>query len=332
MLAAIALPLGTSPVLTVLAVAGATTLWAVFTAVSPALTGLGHARWTLFVNGPTNLAKLALLPVFVITVGTANHPAVLSTLAPAAIATAIVTLWVLPRFLARRMAEDAATGAISDWSTEENSARFFRFIRRDGPATGLNVGLGFSLSFIVTALAGPAQGALFALCFQFGMVLDLVGAGFGSALAVHAAGDTAQGRRLATRLWAKLAAVVAGGAALLILASPILFGIMGQFYLDEGAVMVLAMLAIASVLRTGYDIWCALLRAEHRLNRLLVFHVADAAILVPLVIWLTIIAGAAGAALAVLIVAVLLLFVGAAGIFTRPRKSSHPTLSRRRKT
>jgi O-antigen/teichoic acid export membrane protein len=319
------LRLPVDPIVTVATITLGAVLWSLFAVQTPALTGLGRARLTLFVNGPTNVAKLALLPVLVVTMGSSSHPAVFATLAPAAVATAVVSGWVLPR-LVRTMGNAQADQPTDDQSRAALAAdvarqrtRYFRYVRRDGPATGMSVGIYLALAFLVTALSGPAQGAIFALCFQFSAVLDLVAVGFGTSLAMHAAGNLESGHALARRTWAKVATIVAGVGACVIVGSPLLFMLLGKFYAASGE-PVLIMLVIGCLLRTTYDVWGSMLRAEHRASTILLYNTLEAVIVIPLVIVLAKAYGAVGAAAAVLIVAVLLSIVGAFGTWGRPKK------------
>lgn len=326
LIVATTLPLAFDPVVTVVAVAAATVILALFSAQSPALVGLGSARSTLFVNGPVNLAKLALLPVMVVTVGSAAQPVVFATLFPAAVATVIVSTWLLPRLVNRGAVAasvepaHAAAGEAEDLRVADVRRRFFAYVKRDGPATGVSVGVGLSLAFIVTALAGPAEGAVFALCYQFSVVLDLVAVGFGTSLAVHAAADHDSGRALAFRTWKQVAMIVAVVGGALIVGSPLLFLVLGDFYAASGGHLVLGMLAVACLLRTPWLIWGALLRAEQKAATVLLFNTMEAAVLVPLVVLFTVNYGAQGAAGAVLIVGAILAVVGAIGTWGRRNK------------
>ena len=324
-LVGVLLPVRFEPAVTIPAVTVGTMLWALFALQSPALTGLGKARWTLFVNGPVNLAKLAVLPVLVITAGAAAHPAVLATLAPAAVATIVVSGWLLPRLAERRSTDERALPGTSRIAAPIAEVRktFLAYVLRDGPATGLSVAVGLSLAFLVTVFAGPAEGALFALCYQFSIVLDLVAVGFGTSLAVHASGTVGSGRAVAFRTWARIAAIVAVSATALICASPLLFALLGGFYGDSG-IPVLAMLVIACLLRTPYGVWCSLLRAEHRASVVLIANSIEAALILPLVIVLAGTEGAQGAAAAVLLVAVALGVAGTIGLWGPPLRKAHP--------
>jgi O-antigen/teichoic acid export membrane protein len=294
--------------LTVLAIAVATVAWAFFVVKDPVLTALGSARSTLLVNGPVNLVKLALVPVLTAAIGVAAHPVLASTLVPALGALALVYGVVLPR-LTRPAGDAARVRAPMDRS--ERSA-FFAFLWRDGTANGLYLGFTQVLPLLVTAISGPEHGAVFALCFQISLVLDLVVIGVGASLSTHSA--VAHDAHLAFRMWLRVLALVIAGALVLIVATPLLLAILGGYYERSAAREVIAVLAAASVLRTSYEIWSASLRARRRTGTVLACSVAYVSVLVPAALIGTSLAGPTGTAIALFAATACLSIVGVAGL------------------
>ena len=346
------------PVVTVLGVALVTVAWSLFVVKDPVLTALGHARYTLAVNGPVNVAKLGLLPLVVVVAGASALPVVVASVAPAVLACLLVYGLTLPRLLRRAPAAPAVPAARAETQDESRPEAdtasaagiscvsepgtdptpvadapggwmelgrraFYVFVLRDGTANGLYLGVILALPFLVTALAGAEQGAVFALCFQISLVLDLVVIGVGAALATHSAGSAAAAPAAAVRVWLQVLAVVTLGAVALITVSPLLLGALGRFYESSTGVTVIVLLAAGSVLRTSFEIWGATLRARQRTTIVLICTALFAAGLLPLVLVLTPRFGAVGAAAALLIVTVGLGVAGVVGLL-------RPLIGRRR--
>jgi O-antigen/teichoic acid export membrane protein len=103
----------------------------------------------------------------------------------------------------------------------------------------------------------------------------------------------------------------------LVAASPLILHLLGPYYEASDAVMVIALLAVASVFRTSFEIWTSTLRARRQTGTVLVCAVAYVAALVPLVLILTPMAGAVGAATALLAVTVALSVAGVIGLLSR---------------
>jgi O-antigen/teichoic acid export membrane protein len=320
------------PIVTVLTVMVTTVMWSLFVVKDPMLGGLGEMRMALWINAPANIVKLGLLPAIVVVFGTSGHPLLAAAIAPALIAVIVINAVVLPKALRRRAATlDAAdlapaervlTAPGSDSRPfAELRSRFLTFTARDGASATLNLGVGLSLSFIVTALAGPSQGAVFAICYQIGLVLDLVVIGVSGSLTINSAGGTSGGQ-IAFRMWRRVVLTVGLIAAVLIVGAPILLGIFGPYYVANDGVMVLSLLAIGSVIRTAFEVWTGLMRAQHRTTELLVWNAIGAAVLLPAVFLLTPILGAVGAAIGLLSATVVLAVVGMTGLIKSRRQSA----------
>ncbi|GAB2457012.1 O-antigen/teichoic acid export membrane protein [Conyzicola lurida] len=313
---------GLSPVVTVLAVMATTTMWSLFVVKDTTLSGLGEMRMALWINAPANILKLGLLPAIVAVVGTSEHPMLVSAIVPALIAVIVVNVVVLPRALNRRERTlDLEPDPAETPSLADLRAKFLAFTVRDGASSTLNLGIGLSLSFIVTALAGPAQGAVFAICYQIGLVLDLVVIGVSGSLTINSAGGNSGGQ-IAFRMWRRVLLCVAVIAAVLIAGSPVLLGVFGPYYVENDGAVVLGLLVVGSVIRTAFEVWTGLMRAQHRTTELLVWNAVGAAVLLPAVFILTPIFGAVGTAVGVLLSTVVLAVVGLTGLFKSRRQSA----------
>jgi O-antigen/teichoic acid export membrane protein len=307
-----------SPVVTVLAVAAASVIWAFFVVQDPALTALGRAHWLLAENIPVSLAKLMLLPVLAVVAGAAHYPVVLATVAPAALAVVVVSGVLLPRIVrAMRPSQDvearAAQAQAQAWM-DDNRATFGMFVLRDGVASALNLGLFMVLPFVVTATSGAVQGAVFALCLQVAAGLDLLTAGVGVSLTTHVTGDPSAGPVAAIRMWKRLVLLVAAASLVMVAGSPVLLWVFGRTYLHHDGVLIIAVFAVGSVLRTPFEVWIALLRAQRRTGLMLVSTASAGSVLLALVVVLGLLDGALGAAVAVTLGTCLFSVLGALGL------------------
>jgi len=305
MLPAAGLPAG----VTVALVTAMTMVWAVFNVQDQVLTGLNAARWTLFLNGPANLAKLLLTVVLTLPLLAVAHPVVLATILPAAAAAVFTVTWLVPRLLRQPVAvsADAVDGPTgTGWL-----AALRAFALRDTAAIGLLLGVGLLTPFLVTVLAGPTQGALYAIAYQISVALDLVNNGVATALAKNSSGARSTGIVLSGRLLGRVLVVVALAAAAITAATPLAFGLLGRGYDPARATLVVGLLSLGCLARTPYGIWSSLMRAHHRVTPVLAGNASTAVVLVVLAIGLVPAAGAAGAACAMLVSG---LWAGALGI------------------
>ena len=131
LVAAVTLPeVGVPAGVLVALVAVMTTVWAVFNVQDQVLTGLNAARWTLFLNGPANLAKLLLTVVLTVPLLAVAHPVVIATILPAAAAAVITVTWLVPRLLRKSVAavvdEKCAVGPDRE---ADITARAFKHIK-----------------------------------------------------------------------------------------------------------------------------------------------------------------------------------------------------------
>lgn len=291
-------------------------LWTLFNLQAQALAGAGDARATLFVGGAASLLKLALVPVLVTVVVGFEHPVVLATMLPAALAVAVSVLVLVPRAIRR----DDTTAAMPAASWRGGLAPQFRsFVAQNTLAVGIVLGVNLSLVFVVSVLSSPAEAAIFAIAFQFSTAIDLLGVGVATALARNVATDFTLATRLATGFAWKVSAAALALAVAVTAAVPIMFALLGEEYDPGYGAAVVGVLAAASVLRPPYDMWSALLRARRRILPVLTTNAAYTAVVAALVLVLIPSWGALGAAATIALGAAALAVVGAVGLHRLPR-------------
>ncbi|MET0296745.1 MAG: hypothetical protein ABW024_05040 [Microbacterium sp.] len=312
------LPTGMGAIEAVSTIAVCTVVWALFNTQTMALAGASHARGTLYINGSANLVKLGLLALFVLPVPWMPHPLVAATILPAAAGAVISLVALLPRALRR---DDARTGSTAQWN--RGLARTFRvFTAQNAVAVGIVLCAGLTLPFLVTVLSTPAEGAVFAIAFQFSVALDLVGVAVATALARSAVVDFTASSGLARGYVVRIMLLVGALGVVATLATPVMFLLLGRGYPPLYGMAVVGTLAVASIVRPGYDIWSALMRARHRVRPVLWSNAVYVVILFALVALLVPRTGALGAAVSVTSAALALAVIGAVGL--RRRHSALP--------
>ncbi|GGQ40405.1 lipopolysaccharide biosynthesis protein [Couchioplanes azureus] len=246
-------------VTTVLLVLAGTTLWSYFVVQDCALTAMGRARWLPIENGLVSVGKIGFLPV--LAVSSAFGPAVVTaTLLPALIAVLLMTPSVF------RLAAAGEDTAPAPELAAEATALAWRLMT----AGAMTIGAMTLLPFVVTAVAGPAEGAIFALCLTIVQGLDFVSAALGVSLVVHHAGlDDAPFPRVARAVLARTALLVTAGAVGLSLIAPVALPLLGETYAGLGGARIIAILSAAAVPRTLFIIWAALQRARRTVRPLL---------------------------------------------------------------
>lgn len=294
--------------LVVAIMAGACILWSLMTLQGQAITGYGRAPITVLVNGPVNVGKLLLLSGAAALGISSTHLAFASTLVPVAIAVVVVAAFVLPRIMHRHEAT-----MVHPEPLPEGTPGFAAFSIRDTAAVGLTLGLGLSFTFFVTALAGPAAGALFTICYQYAMLLDLLTVSVSTALA-RGASTRSSLAAAGFGVWLRTVAVVAAAAAAAVAASPIVFWLMGPEYDGSVGVSIVAALAGGSVLRCAYELWLGLQRARRHVGIIIVWNAIGAVVALAVVFLFTPAWGGLGAGVASLVHGFLLGGVGVVGL------------------
>jgi O-antigen/teichoic acid export membrane protein len=197
--------------------------------------------------------------------------------------------------------------------------RFTAFATRMGIANGLYLGGALILPFLVTSIAGSEQGALFALCFQIGQVVDLVVIAIGTSLATHVSTNRHLAGAIAFRTWLAVVGIVGVGVVALIALAPFILGLLGSFYVESGGVAILGTLAVGSLLRTAYEVWGSMQRSLHRTKAVLVVSAASSVVLFPLAIVGITMGGALGGAVALATMTFGLFLVGLVGLLRARR-------------
>lgn len=289
--------------------------WAFITLQGQALVGYERASYTVFINGPVNVAKLLIISLVAGFSLAVPHAVLIATMAPALISVVIVAAFVLPR-AARSHAQSRATASVG--AVEGGHVSFTAYVLRDTAAIGSTLGVGLSLAFLVTVLVGPVAGALFSIAYQFSIVLDLVAVSVALALARGASVHSAL-RSEALGVWRKVVILVAIAAVGTTIAAPVVFMIMGPEYDEATGALVVALLALACVARASFELWAAVLRARREVGRVALWSVTGAVTTLAAVFLLTPLWGVVGTASAVLVIALGLGAVGLVGLVREAR-------------
>ena len=313
---------------TFLSITLAAMVLAIYSVQDPVLTAFGKANWLLYENVPVSIAKLASLPWFAAMVINRN-PALLATMLPTAVAVLVVSGAVVPRMVRRQRLEFsiqrvlrkdiAHTNAeLGERWMADHSGVFGMFALRDGIASALSSGIVLILPFVVTALTqrhGPIQGGLFALCIQLGAGLDLITSGAAVSLVTNVTDDPVRGPAAAIRMWKRLLVLISIAGTLLVAGTPIMIWLWGKAeYRQRDVQLVIAVLALGSLLHVTYEVWIALLRAQGKTLTQLICSSFSSVALLTLVIVLARNHGALGAAIAIATVNATLLLVSSIGL------------------
>jgi O-antigen/teichoic acid export membrane protein len=243
-------------------------IWSLFVVQDPALTSMRRAHWLPPENGSVSIAKIAALPV-AMAIGIFD-PVVVATLIPSVIAVCVLFPYV--RRTARTLRDDGSvtvvTGALDEMPT---------LVTRTTTSVALSLGTLTVTPFMVTAAAGPVQGAVFSLCLSIVQALDFVGAAMGVSLVVHAAANAHEAGRMALSVFKRTVTVVGAGALVLVVVAPYVLRVLNARYIDLHGPAIIAILAVGSFARSIYVIWAALQRARRRMRDLLLLNSVAAA-------------------------------------------------------
>jgi O-antigen/teichoic acid export membrane protein len=236
-------------------------IWSLFIVQDPALTAMRRAHWLPVENGTVSVAKIALLPLAIL-VGV-GHPVIVATLIPSVLAIAVLFPQV------RRLARLAQPGSERFVAVADPLGELPRLVRRTTTSVALSLGTLTLTPFIVTAAAGPSQGAVFSLALSVVQSLDFVGAALGVSLVVHASTAADESGDMALAVFKRTAAVVGIGAGVLIAISPFVLRALNPRYVTLHGAEIITILAVGSFVRCGYVIWAALQRARRQMRALL---------------------------------------------------------------
>jgi O-antigen/teichoic acid export membrane protein len=275
-------------------VAVGTLVWAAFTLQNSTLSALGRASWLPAANIASSLGKIALVPLFVVTVGW--HSVELAFVVSAA----VVVLVLRPAIL--RMVDSGDDLPMHDTVPPQRARREFdRLVVRTLTSVALSLGVLTVTPFLVTAFAGPSQGALFALSLSIVQTLDFIGAALGVSLVVHASSAPDQATKMARDILIKTALLATVGAVLITVVAPVALRLLNKQYGEMGATAVIAVLSAGSVVRTVYIVWAALQRARRQMTWLLVMNFVTCALLLAVIPTMSDRHGALGGAIALLV-------------------------------
>jgi hypothetical protein len=243
-----------------------TVIWALFTVPDSALTSLGRAHWLPFENAGVSIAKIGLLPALAAVA--LGLPLVVATLIPAVAAVAVIA----PRVHGFARSADARAPQVAAGEPALAVRQLNALTRRTTASVALTLGALTLLPFVVTAVAGPAQGAVFALCLSITQSLDFVASALGVSLVVHGSARRSEAAHMARIVLLRSVVIVGAGAlALVLIAGPVLRA-MNPAYIALRGVEVITILAAASVVRTVFVTWSALQRARRAYRPILVLN------------------------------------------------------------
>lgn len=272
--------------------------WSAVNVQSSAVVALGRARWLPVANTGAGLCKVALLPLLAVTLHW--HTVELAFV----IATTAMVLVLGPAIV---RVIDSATDLPEATMSEAAAMRVFnRFFAQSIASSGLNFGVLTLSPFLVTAIAGPEQGALFALTLSIVQVLDLIGMAMTVSLVVHASSTPGAAWSMARAVLARTVLFTTVGAAILIAVAPTALRLLHPAYGAMGATGVIATMCAVCVIRTVYTVWSGLQRARRNIKVPLRFNLVFAAAVPALLFALCPRYGAMGGGIAILLAQVAL--------------------------
>ena len=293
-------------------IAAGTVVWAFFTLQNITLTSLGRARWLPYASGAASVGKVVLLPILAVAVWW--HFVELAVLL-----SAVAVVLVLRPSINRIVAGSIGLPSHTSMTKVEARQEFDRFAKRTLASAALTLGVLALTPFLVTAFAGPSEGALFALSLAIVQTLDFVGSAMGVSLVVHASSNPRDALTMARSILVKAGAICACGALAVVVAAPIVIGTLDSRYDERTVLIVVAALSAGSVIRTVYMVWAALQRARRRMSALLTLNGLCGIVLLTSIPLLCSSFGAIGGALA-LLGAQVVLSVGAVVDFLLERR------------
>jgi O-antigen/teichoic acid export membrane protein len=267
--------------------------WSAVNVQSSAVVALGRARWLPLANTGVGICKIALLPTLAITLHW--HAVELSFV----IAATAMMVGMRP---AITRAIDAA-GDLPPATVSETVAMhmFNRFFAQSIASSGLNFGVLMLSPFLVTAFAGPEQGALFALTLSIVQVLDLVGMAMSVSLVVHASSTPEAAWSMARSVLIRALSLTSAGAVVLTVLAPTALRLLHPAYGEMRTPVVIGVMCAVCVVRAVYTVWSGLQRARRNIKVPLRFNVVFAFAVPALLSVLCPVYGAVGGAVAILL-------------------------------
>jgi O-antigen/teichoic acid export membrane protein len=233
------------------------------------LIAVGQARLTPVSNILTSLGRVLLLPVFIITIGW--HSVELAFITSAAI---VVVIFIRPisRFISSP--DSLSTkGAISE---EEAVSSFKKLSTQMVINAALAWGPALLAPFLVSTIAGPTQGAFFALSLTFAQLIDIVTAAMSWSLAVHASSQPEQSQSMGRTVLIRMLAIASLGFVSLFFIVPIALPLLNPEYGGMKIREVIALLCAASIVRCFYQVWSDLQLSRRKMSQPVVVNIIAA--------------------------------------------------------
>jgi O-antigen/teichoic acid export membrane protein len=266
-------------------------VWSTFYLQFSTLIALGHARWAPVANIAVSFGRIALLPVFAITIKW--HSVELAFISSAMIVVAI--FWhPISRFV-------HAPYEVSDpapISEEQALKEYDRLSAQMVLNAILGIGITVLTPFLVTVFSNPTEGALFALCFTLAQLIDFVTGAMCWSLVVHAANQPQQSGAMARAVLVRTLGVATVASVLLILTVPIALPHLNSQYGEMRTLGVIAALCLSTVIRVFYIVWAELQRSRRKMREPLLASAAGVIVLFALMPGLSSTYGALGGAVA----------------------------------
>jgi O-antigen/teichoic acid export membrane protein len=283
--------------------------WSGFLLQNSTLTALGRARWLPAIYIVTSVGKILLLPLLAITL--AKNSVELAFIIPAA----VVVLALRPA-IARAIRTGKDLPKTATVPEDQALHEFNKLALQMAAFAVLNSGVTMLTPFLVTKFAGPADGALFALCLTIVQTLDFVAAAMAVSLVVHASSAPEHGGRMARSILVRTFLLVAAGAVVLTAVVPIGLPLINAQYGEMGPLGVMAVLCLGSIVRVAYMVWAALQRSRRKMRGPLALNFVGAVLLLALIPTLAGTHGAFGGAIAVAIPQIIMAVGAVTHLFT----------------
>jgi O-antigen/teichoic acid export membrane protein len=268
--------------------------WSASILQSYVLGSLGRARWLPAMNVIIGIGKLVLLPILAFTVKW--HSVELAFVIP------VIAVVLVLRPAIRRLVKSGKELPETTALTEAEALREFnRMVVRTLTSVALSLGVLTLAPFLVTAFAGPSQGALFSLSLSIVQLLDFIASSLGVSLVVHASSTPHETAAMARSILVRGTILAAVGAVLITAFAPLGLRILNAQYGSMDATGVIAVLCAGSLLRIGYVVWSAVQRSRRRMRALLALNLISASVFLAIIPGLSHGHGALGSAVALLI-------------------------------
>lgn len=270
-------------------------LWAVFVLQDSVLIALGKAPWVPVENAIFSLAKIILLPAMLLLAS--GHGIYYSWIAPTLVGLPIVAFLVFRRAVPLASERQKEASGVVDVFGRRALARF---LGQDFIGTITAQVTNAAMPIMVFAIVGAEQSAYFYIPFTLIMAFDALFVGVATSLTTETARAAHRVKDFAAMAMRRYLYIQLPGAVLIFIAAPILLFPFGSEYVENSA-SVLRILAVASAFRALFLLYCATCRIQGSGAKLLMIQLANAVLVIALVLVLAPEHGITGAAFAWLI-------------------------------